>query len=338
MFQIISAIVLRRLLLAIPTLLLLSMVVFVVLRMLPVDPLAMLLPASATAADAAALRQQLGFDKPIPQQFLIWLWEAVNGNLGSSINFRQPVVQLMLAAVPATLELTLTGLLLALVISVPGGVLAFVLHQRRHEAAADLIVALMQSIPAFLWSLLLILAFGVFWPVLPFSGRVGDGVTLPDITGFALVDLLLVGRFEAWLSAVSHLLLPALALALGFAPLVIRVLRSSLIDAANEPYVEVARLRGLSETRILWRHMLKNASLPTITMIGVQFGFLFGGALLVEMIFGFPGVGNLMVQAVKGNDLPLIQGIALIFCVLMLVITVIVDVLYTVLNPRLRTL
>ena len=314
------------------------MVVFVVLRMLPVDPLAMLLPASATAADAAALRQQLGFDKPIPQQFLIWLWEAVNGNLGSSINFRQPVVQLMLAAVPATLELTLTGLLLALVISVPGGVLAFVLHQRRHEAAADLIVALMQSIPSFLWSLLLILAFGVFWPVLPFSGRVGDGVTLPDITGFALVDLLLVGRFEAWLSAVSHLLLPALALALGFAPLVIRVLRSSLIDAANEPYVEVARLRGLSETRILWRHMLKNASLPTITMIGVQFGFLFGGALLVEMIFGFPGVGNLMVQAVKGNDLPLIQGIALIFCVLMLVITVIVDVLYAVLNPRLRTL
>jgi peptide/nickel transport system permease protein len=314
------------------------MVVFVVLRMLPVDPLAMLLPASATAADAAALRQQLGFDKPIPQQFLIWLWEAVNGNLGSSINFRQPVVQLMLAAVPATLELTLTGLLLALVISVPGGVLAFVLHQRRHEAAADLIVALMQSVPSFLWSLLLILAFGVFWPVLPFSGRVGDGVTLPDITGFALVDLLLVGRFEAWLSAVSHLLLPALALALGFAPLVIRVLRSSLIDAANEPYVEVARLRGLSETRILWRHMLKNASLPTITMIGVQFGFLFGGALLVEMIFGFPGVGNLMVQAVKGNDLPLIQGIALIFCVLMLVITVIVDVLYAVLNPRLRTL
>ncbi|MGY2907676.1 ABC transporter permease [Bradyrhizobium sp. URHC0002] len=338
MFQIISAIVLRRLLLAIPTLLLLSMVVFVVLRMLPVDPLAMLLPASATAADAAALRQQLGFDKPIPQQFLIWLWEAVSGNLGSSINFRQPVLQLMLAAVPATLELTLTGLLLALVISVPGGVLAFVLHQRRHEAAADLIVALMQSVPSFLWSLLLILAFGVFWPVLPFSGRVGDGVTLPDITGFALVDLLLVGRFEAWLSAVSHLLLPALALALGFAPLVIRVLRSSLIDAANEPYVEVARLRGLSETRILWRHMLKNASLPTITMIGVQFGFLFGGALLVEMIFGFPGVGNLMVQAVKGNDLPLIQGIALIFCVLMLVITVIVDVLYAVLNPRLRTL
>jgi ABC-type dipeptide/oligopeptide/nickel transport system permease component len=337
MFQVISAIVVRRLLLAIPTLVLLSLVVFIVLRMLPVDPLAMLLPASATAADAAALRQQLGFDKPLPEQFLIWFWQALRGNLGISINFRQPVAPLMLGALPATLELTLTALLIALLISVPGGVLAYVLYQRKREAAADLVVALMQSIPAFLWSLLLILAFGVLWPVLPFSGRIGEGVVLPDITGFALIDLLLVGRFDAWLTALSHLLLPALALALGFAPLVIRVLRSSLIDAASEPYVEAARLRGLSESRIIWRHMLKNAALPTITMIGVQFGFLFGGALLVEMIFGFPGVGNLMVQAVKGNDLPLIQGIALIFCVLMLAITVIVDVLYAVLNPRLRT-
>jgi peptide/nickel transport system permease protein len=182
----------------------------------------------------------------------------------------------------------------------------------------------------------LIVAFGVLWPILPFSGRVDPGTVLPDITGFALIDLLVTGQFKGWLGAVSHLVLPALALALGFAPLVIRVLRSSLIEAAHEPYVEVARLRGLSESRILWRHILKNAALPTITMIGVQFGFLFGAALLVEMIFGYPGLGNLMVQAVKANDLPLIQGIALIFCVLMLIITIVVDVLYAVLNPRMR--
>jgi peptide/nickel transport system permease protein len=338
MLQVISAIVVRRLLLAVPTLLLLSLVVFFVLRILPVDPLGMLLPASATPADAAALRQQLGFDKPIPQQFLIWLWAAINGNLGTSLNFRQPVSQLMMAALPATMELSLVGLVLALLISVPGGVLAFVLYQKKREAAADLAVALMQSIPSFLWSPLLIAAFGVLWPVLPFSGRVGPEVTLPGLTGFALIDLLLTGQFRGLLSALSHLVLPALALALGFAPLVIRVLRSSLIEAANEPYVEAARLRGLSESRILWRHILKNAALPTITMIGVQFGFLFGAALLVEMIFGYPGIGNLMVQAVKGNDLPLIQGIALIFCVLMLAITVIVDVLYAVLNPRMRNL
>lgn len=337
MFRLTCLIVLRRLLLAIPTLLLLSLVVFIVLRLLPVDPLAMMLPPSATPEDSAALRRQMGFDRPIPMQFLIWLWDAARGSLGTSINFRQPVTTLMLSAIPATIELAFTGLLIALLISVPGGVIAYVLYRRQRETAADLVVTLLQSVPSFLWGLLLIIVFGVLWPVLPFSGRVGQDVTLPNITGFALIDLLITGQFKAWLGAWAHLFLPALALALSFAPLVIRVLRSGLIDAANEPYVEVARLRGLSETRILWRHMLKNAALPTITMIGVQFGFLFGGALLVEMIFGFPGVGNLMVQAVKGNDLPLIQGIALMFCVLMLAINAIVDVLYALLNPRLRT-
>lgn len=338
MFQLILQIVARRLLTAIPTLLLLALVVFVVLRLLPVDPLAMLLPPSATPAEAAALRQQLGLDKPIPQQFLIWLWDAVRGNLGQSINFRQSVSLLTLGALPATLELTGVALVLALALSIPGGLLAFHLYRRQREAAMELVVALLQSIPAFLWSLLLILVFGVLWPVLPFAGRVGMGVVPPGITGLVLVDLLITGQFQAWLDALAHLLLPAFALALGFAPLVIRVLRSSLIDVDNEPYVQVARLRGVSESRILWRHMLKNAALPTITLIGVQFGFLFGGALVVEMIFGFPGVGNLMVQAVKGNDLPLIQGIAIVFCVLMLLITVVVDVLYALLNPRLRTL
>jgi peptide/nickel transport system permease protein len=290
--------------------------VFVVLRLLPVDPLATLLPPSATAADAAALRAQLGFDKPIPMQFLIWVWEAMRGNLGKSINFHQPVSTLILAALPATIELAAAGLSMALLISIPGGVIAYVLYRRRREAVADMAVTLLQSVPSFLWALLLIIVFGVLWPILPFSGRVGQEVTLPRITGLALVDLLFTGRFSDWLSALSHLFLPALSLALSFAPMVIRVLRSGLIDAANEPYVEVARLRGLSESRILWLHMLKNAVLPTITMIGVQFGFLFSGALLVEMIFGFPGVGNLMVQAVKANDMPLIQGIALLFCVL----------------------
>lgn len=336
MFHVTCMIALRRLLAALPTLLLLALVVFVVLRLLPVDPLATMLPPSATAADAAAMRQQLGLDQPIPVQFLIWLRDAASGSLGTSINFRQPVTGLIVAALPATIELALLGLILALFISIPGGVLAYVLHVRKRETVADVGVTVLQSVPAFLWGLLLIIVFGVLWPVLPFSGRIADDITLPDLTGFALVDLLIKGRFDAWLSALSHLLLPALALALGFAPLVIRVLRSSLIDAAREPYVEVARLRGVPESRILWRHMLKNAALPTITMIGVQFGFLFGSALLVEMIFGFPGIGNLMVQAVKGNDMPLIQGIALLFCVLMLAINAIVDVLYVLMNPRLR--
>ncbi|MGX6998399.1 ABC transporter permease [Caballeronia sp. KNU42] len=336
MLRLISTVLSRRLIAAIPTLLMLALIVFVVLRLIPADPLAMMLPPNATPADAALLRHQLGLDKPIPSQFLIWLVNALHGNLGASISFQQPVAMLIGSTLPATLELCLTALVISLIISVPGGVFAYAVTDRRGELPVGFAVVLMQSVPSFLWALLLIALLGVYLPVLPFSGRVGDGIPMPHLTGFLLIDFLVKGEFSDWLSAASHLVLPSLALAFGFAPLVIRVLRSSLLDQRNESYVGVARLRGVSESRILWRHMLKNAALPALTMIGVQFGFLFGGALLVEMIFSFPGVGNLMVQAVRNNDLVLIQGIAIVFCALMLVINAIVDTLYVIMNPRLR--
>ncbi|WP_031363344.1 ABC transporter permease [Caballeronia sordidicola] len=336
MLRLISTVLSRRLIAAIPTLLMLALIVFVVLRLVPADPLAMMLPPNATPADAALLRHQLGLDKPIPSQFLIWLVNALHGNLGASISFQQPVATLIGSTLPATLELCLTSLVISLIISVPGGVFAYAVTDRRGELPVGFAVVLMQSVPSFLWALLLIALLGVYLPVLPFSGRVGDGIPMPHLTGFLLIDFLVKGEFSDWLSAASHLVLPSLALAFGFAPLVIRVLRSSLLDQRNESYVGVARLRGVSESRILWRHMLKNAALPALTMIGVQFGFLFGGALLVEMIFSFPGVGNLMVQAVRNNDLVLIQGIAIVFCALMLVINAIVDTLYVIMNPRLR--
>ena len=336
MLRLISTVLSRRLIAAIPTLLMLALIVFVVLRLIPADPLAMMLPPNATPADAALLRHQLGLDKPIPSQFLIWLVNALHGNLGASISFQQPVAMLIGSTLPATLELCLTALVISLIISVPGGVFAYAVTDRRGELPVGFAVVLMQSVPSFLWALLLIALLGVYLPVLPFSGRVGDGIPMPHLTGFLLIDFLVKGEFSDWLSAASHLVLPSLGLAFGFAPLVIRVLRSSLLDQRNESYVGVARLRGVSENRILWRHMLKNAALPALTMIGVQFGFLFGGALLVEMIFSFPGVGNLMVQAVRNNDLVLIQGIAIVFCALMLVINAIVDTLYVIMNPRLR--
>ncbi|WP_158937632.1 ABC transporter permease [Burkholderia sp. S171] len=336
MLRLISTVLSRRLIAAIPTLLMLSLIVFAVLRLIPADPLAMMLPPNATPADAALLRHQLGLDKPIPSQFLIWLVNALHGNLGASISFQQPVAMLIGSTLPATLELCLSALVISLIISVPGGVFAYAVTDRRSELPVSFAVVLMQSVPSFLWALLLIALLGVYLPVLPFSGRVGDGIPMPHLTGFLLIDFLIKGEFSDWLSAASHLVLPSLALAFGFAPLVIRVLRSSLLDQRNESYVGVARLRGVSESRILWRHMLKNAALPALTMIGVQFGFLFGGALLVEMIFSFPGVGNLMVQAVRNNDLVLIQGIAIVFCALMLVINAIVDTLYVIMNPRLR--
>lgn len=321
---------------AIPTVLLLSMVVFFVLRALPADPLALLLPPNATQADAEVVRKSLGLDRSIIVQYLIWLRDALGGNLGTSISFREPVTTLLANTLPATLELSLVGLAFALLISIPGGLLLYGTRGMFLENVLDVLVVCMLSIPAFLWAIFLMLGLGVMLGWLPFSGRIDSGIMMPSGTGFLLIDYVLTLQWGYWRNAWAHLILPASALALGFSPLVIRVLRSSLLEASEDHYVMVARQRGLSERQIILAHMLRNSALPTITLIGAQFGFLFGGTLLVETIFSYPGIGNLMVQAVRNHDLPLIQGIALIFCVTTLLINTIVDVIYVVLNPKLR--
>lgn len=316
--------------------LLLSVIVFVVLRALPADPLALLLPPNATQADAELVQKALGLDRSIPVQFVIWLRDALHGDLGSSISFREPVTRLIANTLPATLELSFVGLFFALLISIPGGLILYAVRGTAGEPPLEIAVICMLCIPAFLWAIFLMLGFGVGLGWLPIAGRVDSGVAIPGGTGFLLIDYLMVGQWRNWLNAWSHLLLPASALALGFSPLVIRVLRASLLESSEEQYVMAARQRGLSERKIIISHMLKNSALPTITLIGAQFGFLFGGTLLVEAIFSLPGLGNLMVQAVRNHDLPLIQGIALVFCVMTLLINTVVDVLYVVLNPKLR--
>ena len=336
MFKALINVALKRFAGAIPTILLLSMVVFFVLRALPADPLAMLLPPNATQADADVVRHALGLDRSIAYQYMIWLRDALTGNLGSSISFREPVTRLIANALPATLELSFVGLALALIISIPGGLLLYGTRGTIIENVLDVLVVCMLSIPAFLWAIFLLLGFGVMLGWLPFAGRVNSGVVMPSGTGFLLIDYLVAFQWSSWQNALAHLVLPATALALGFSPLVIRVLRSSLLESSEDHYVTVARQRGLNERQIILAHMLRNSALPTITLIGAQFGFLFGGTLLVETIFSYPGIGNLMVQAVRNHDLPLIQGIALVFCVITLLINTIVDVLYVVLNPKLR--
>ncbi|TMJ22540.1 MAG: ABC transporter permease, partial [Alphaproteobacteria bacterium] len=217
-----------------------------------------------------------------------------------------------------------------------GGLLLFHLHHTAFEGVADMGSILLLSIPDFLWGLILLFLFGVMLQILPFTGRVSPGLSQPHITGFLLLDALLVRRLDTFASACQHLILPALALALAFSPAIMRVLRSSLFDVYHEDYIEQARLRGLSERRILIGHALKNAVLPTLTLAGVQFGILFSGTLLVEVIYSYPGMGNLMVDAVRNADLPLIQAVGLTYCVVVLVINTAVDGLYVVLNPKLR--
>jgi ABC-type dipeptide/oligopeptide/nickel transport system permease component len=326
----------RRLVAAIPILLIVSALLFCILRLLPVDPAAMSLPPNATIEEVEAKRREMGLDKPLPQQYLIWLGDALHGNFGRSIALRRDAGELVAATLPATIQLAACAMAIAAILGLGGGLILFRLRGTPFEPVADLASIVLLSIPEFLWGLILLFVFGVLLQWLPFTGQVSPGLPLPHITGFLLLDALLAGRLDVFLSACQHLILPAVALGLAFSPTIMRVLRSSLFDVYLEDYIQQARLRGLTERHVLLGHALKNASLPTLTLAGVQFGILFSGTLLVEVIYSYPGMGNLMVDAVRNADLPLIQAIGLTYCIVVLLINTAVDGLYVVLNPKLR--
>jgi peptide/nickel transport system permease protein len=327
---------LLRIAAAVPILLVVSALLFVALRLLPVDPAAMSMPATATKAEIEAKRAEMGLDQPLPVQYGRWLASIAVGRFGDSIHFRRPVAGLVAQTLPASIELAVCAMAIAAVVGLGGGLLLFHLRGRAAAIFVDLGSIVLLSIPEFMWGLALILLFGVALDALPFTGRLSSGLDRPDITGFLLVDTLLAGRLDETLDALRHMVLPATALGLAFSPTLMRVLNASLLDVYHEDFIAHLRRRGVSETRVLLGHALKNAILPTLNLLGVQFGFLFGGTLLIEVIFSYPGVGNLMVDAVRNADLPIIQIVGLTYCVVVLAITIAVDVVALVLNPKLR--
>jgi len=332
----VTQLIARRLVAAVPILLVVSALLFCVLRLLPVDPAAMSLPPTATITQIEAKRREMGLDKPLAAQYLIWLKAAMHGDFGRSIVFGREAGSLVAATLPATIQLAGCAMVIAAALGVGGGLLLFHLRGTLFESIADLCSILLLSIPDFLWGLILLFVFGVVLRTLPFTGEVSPSLPQPHITNFLLLDSLLIGRTDIFFSACRHLILPVFALGLAFSPAIMRVLRSSLFDVYHEDYIQQAQLRGLSERQILVGHALKNAVLPTLTLAGVQFGILFSGTLLIEVIYSYPGMGNLMVDAVRNADLPLIQAIGLTYCIVVLFINTLVDGLYVVLNPKLR--
>lgn len=336
MFTTIVPLIARRLVAAIFILLVVSVLLFLVLHVLPVDPAAMSMPPTATIAEIEAHRREMGMDQPLWDQYGIWLVKLLHGELGTSIHFKRSVAGVIFDALPATIELAFLSMLIATVFGIGGGLLLFASRGSYAEPVIDLVTVILLSIPEFLWALFFILIFGVALNVLPFTGRLDADLRLPAGSNFLLLNTLFSGQFDIFWNALKHMILPCFALGIAFSPPIMRVLRSSLIDVYQDDYIHLARLRGVSETRILLGHALKNAILPTLSLMGVQFGFLFGGTLLVEVIFSYPGLGNVMVDAVRNADLPIIQAVGLAYCAIVLTINTIVDTLYLVLNPKLR--
>jgi ABC-type dipeptide/oligopeptide/nickel transport system permease component len=315
----------RRLLVGGAILLVASLLLFVALRVLPGDPAVLAVPPAATAEEVEEVRRAMGLDRSVPAQYAAWLAGVLSGDFGQSEHLGRPVAALLAASVPATVELALVAMALAAVLGLVGGVAMFVLRAEggRAEGRAALSetgTTLLLSVPEFLWALLFILVFGVALEALPFTGRLDAEVARPVVSGFLLLDTLLVGDVAAFRSAVRHMVLPALALGVAVAPPVMRALRAALAEVYRSDYVRQARQRGLSETQVLLGHALRNAALPVLPVLGLQFGFLMGGSLLVEVIFAYPGMGGLMVEAVRNGDLAVIQGVGLVYCALVVVV------------------
>jgi peptide/nickel transport system permease protein len=329
------AVVLRLVTTAI-TLIGVAVIVFVVIRVVPGNPIALMLPPGATEEDVARLTALYGLDKSLPAQFLIWVQGVVQGDFGTSITARQPVLDLVLGRLPATLELSVMALVIACLL---GGVAALTGTRRRDtkvEGAIDVANGMALSVPDFLWGLILILAFGVLIPVFHISGRVTPSLDLPFATNFYLFESLLRLRFDLWADIVSHMFLPALALAIPLAAIIGQLLKQSLKETMHLDYVTLSRTKGYGENHVILREALPNAVLPTLTLVGVQFTFLIGGTVIIERLFSYEGLGNMAIDAVINRDLPLIQGIVILFAVIFTAVNLIVDLTYAALNPRLR--
>jgi peptide/nickel transport system permease protein len=315
-----------------------SMVVFVLMRVVPGDPVAMMIPPGAGPDDIARLRAFYGLDRSIPQQYGLWLLAAVRGEYGTSISMKQDVLSLVLQRLPATLELGFTALAFAVLAGGTAGVVSASAHGRWISSLIDGAAALVQAIPDFLWGLVFILLFGVMWTWMPISGRVDPLLDFHAASGFLFFESILRGRWDVTLSVFTHSVAPSLALGLPVAAMIARVLKASMQEALASDYVMLARLKGLSLARVLVTEALPNAVTPTLQLTGVQFAFLLGGTVLIERLFSYPGIGSLAINAVIARDLPLIQGIVLTFAVLFLAINLAVETLTLALNPRLRSL
>jgi peptide/nickel transport system permease protein len=313
-----------------------SVVVFVMVRAIPGDPAQILLGQAATPDQVADVRARLGLDQPLITQYLLFIRGALTGDLGDSLVVGQPVTTVLLERFPATLELTLAALLFAIAVGVPVGVIAAVRQYSLLDKITSVVALTGVSMPIFWLALVLVVVFTVRLDWLPFPGRVGGDVAFTSYTGLYLLDTLITLNFAAFWDVLRHLILPAVALGTIPMAVITRMTRSSMLEVMNEDYVRTARAKGVVPRRVVFRHALRNAMLPTITVIGLQFGLLMGGAILTETIFGWPGVGQIALESVNRRDYAMIQGVVLYGATFFVLVNLLVDVLYAVLDPRVR--
>ncbi len=328
--------VVKRLLQAIPVLLGLSIVVFLLMHVFSPDPAPVVLGEHATQAQMLAWRDSMGLNKPLVQQYFSFLLGFLHGDLGVSYYTHASVTKEIMSRFPATVELALVAIVLASVIGIALGVVSAV-HKGTPIDAVSMLLALVGiSMPIFWSGVLMIILFSGVLHWLPSGGRINPLLAPVGGTGLFLVDTLLSGDLEAFVDALRHIILPALALSLYSMAIITRMTRSSMLDALNEDYVRTARAKGLTPRRVHKHHALRNAMLPVTTVIGLQLGSLLGGAMLTETVFAWPGIGKFIVDSILKSDFPIVQGTVMLIGVIFVVINLVVDIVYAFLDPRIK--
>ncbi len=329
--------ILTRVSLVIPTFIGITLLAFFLIRLVPGDPIETL--AGERGIDPARheqLRKEYGFDKPVIVQYGIYLGRVLQGDLGKSMITQEPVLSEFSALFPATIELALCAILFALLIGLPAGIIAAIRRNSIFDHGVMGISLTGYSMPIFWWGLILILVFSVQLDLTPVSGRIDVLYYIEPVTGFLLIDTLLSDEEGAFWSAVKHLILPTIVL--GTVPLAViaRMTRSAMLEVLGEDYIRTAKAKGLSRFRVVALHALRNALIPVVTVIGLQIGVLFTGAILTETIFSWPGVGKWLIDAIFRRDYPVLQGGALLLGVVVMGVNLLVDLTYGLINPRIR--
>jgi dipeptide transport system permease protein len=328
---------LGRLAVLIPTFIGVSIIAFSFIRLLPGDPVALLSGERVMSPERhAQITHELGYDRHIVIQYLDYLWGVLTGDMGTSIVTKQPVLEQFLTLFPATLELSICAIIVAVVLGIPAGIFAALKRGTFFDQSIMGTALVGYSMPIFWWGLLLIILFSGILQWTPVSGRISLLYYFPSVTGFMLIDSLLSGQEGAFKSALSHLILPTIVLATIPLAVIARQTRSAMLEVLGEDYVRTARAKGLPPFRVIGVHALRNAMIPVITTIGLQVGVLLAGAILTETIFSWPGIGKWMVDSVFRRDYPVIQAGLLMIAGIIMIVNLIVDLLYGLINPRIR--
>ena len=313
-----------------------SVLVFLMLRMIPGDPARLLLGEYASPDELARLRTQLGLDQSYLTQYAIYIKNLVQGDFGKSVRTGAPIVNEIGVRLLATIELSMAAMLIATILGIAAGVVSSVKQYSIFDYGSMFLALIGVSMPIFWLGLMLIYLLSVKFPVLPMMGRITMGLEAPPVTGLVVIDTLIAGQLGGFFDSLRHLILPSFTLATIPMAIVARITRSSMLEVLNKDYVRTARAKGLDEMIVILRHALRNAFLPVVTVLGLNLGLLLGGAVLTETIFSWPGLGRYVVDSLMARDYAAVQTCILIFAVVMALINLVVDLVYVILDPRIR--